>query len=432
MASYYPPTVNFPNINFNNDFFANPNNNQGITLAYANTHYLFSTGVANSSAISTFFSGGVGIGVASGTAGSLNAISINVDELKISDVNVNNIFITSNILSNVLTPYDTITARNDAVALKQDILTSSTALLGDGSAITNLNYNNISNISDFATAKALEMKQDKFDTVERQYPSRLYNTAASFTTTTFLAQNVYTKTLTLNNDGSTYDYGVYTLWWSTNQSGYLVNSLFDFKTTTEFRWNVGGSPKIYVLGVYTGSNYILNDYKGDWIIIKLVKEIKLTKFTFFNTAIYMRGAPGKWKIYGSLDGNNWEYIEDASNTLEKVVYSGDAGRSYTKSNIYSTKAYLYYGLVVNEITGATGFSLAFTEWKIYGVEKMSYQADWNTTIINKPTILNTQWTTSGTSIYYNGGNIGIGTLSPNHKLEVIGTTKPDALIINNL
>ena len=137
MTSYYPPTTNFPNINFNNDFFAIPNNNQGITLAYANTHYLFSTGVANSSAISTFFSGGVGIGVASGTAGSLNAISINVDELKISNVNVNNIFITSNILSNVLTPYDTITARNDAVALKQDILTSSTALLGDGSAITN-------------------------------------------------------------------------------------------------------------------------------------------------------------------------------------------------------------------------------------------------------------------------------------------------------
>ena len=173
----------------------------------------------------------------------------------------------SNILSNVLTPYDTITARNDAVALKQDILTSSTALLGDGSAITNLNYNNISNISDFATAKALEMKQDKFDTVERQYPSRLYNSAASFTTTTFLAQNVYTKTLTLNNDGSTYDYGVYTLWWSTNQSGSIVNSLFDFNTTTGFGWNVGGSPNIYALGVYTGSNYILNDYKGDWIII---------------------------------------------------------------------------------------------------------------------------------------------------------------------
>jgi hypothetical protein len=141
MTSYYPPTVNFPNINFNNDFFANPNNNQGITLAYANTHYLFSTGVANSSAISTFFSGGVGIGVASGTAGSLNAITVNANELQIKNVNVSNIFITSNVLgdvltpyissnvlSNVLSPYDTIALRTTAINNLSNLYISSNIL----------------------------------------------------------------------------------------------------------------------------------------------------------------------------------------------------------------------------------------------------------------------------------------------------------------
>ena len=141
MTSYYPPTVNFPNINFNNDFFANPNNNQGITLAYANTHYLFSTGVANSSAISTFFSGGVGIGVASGTAGSLNAITVNANELQIKNVNVSNIFITSNVLgdvltpyissnvlSNVLSPYDTIALRTTAINNLSNLYISSNVL----------------------------------------------------------------------------------------------------------------------------------------------------------------------------------------------------------------------------------------------------------------------------------------------------------------
>jgi hypothetical protein len=133
---YYPPSPNFPNINFNNDFFATPNNNQGITLAYANTHYLFSTGVANSSAISTFFTGGVGIGVASGTAGSLNAKTINgTEELQINNINVSNIFMTSNIfanvislyvssnvLSNVLTPYDTIALRRTAINNLRNII----------------------------------------------------------------------------------------------------------------------------------------------------------------------------------------------------------------------------------------------------------------------------------------------------------------------
>ena len=73
MAAYYPPTNFFQNINFNNDFYAIPNNNQGITLSYANTHYLFSTGVATSTAISTLFSGSVGIGTIGGNAGTLDA-----------------------------------------------------------------------------------------------------------------------------------------------------------------------------------------------------------------------------------------------------------------------------------------------------------------------------------------------------------------------
>jgi hypothetical protein len=77
MSAYYPPTNFFQNINFNNDFYAIPNNNQGISLAYANTHYLFSTGVATSTAITTLFSGSVGIGTIGGNAGTLNALNIN-------------------------------------------------------------------------------------------------------------------------------------------------------------------------------------------------------------------------------------------------------------------------------------------------------------------------------------------------------------------
>ena len=78
----YPPTIYFPNINFNNDFYAIPNNGQGITLNYANTHYLFSTGNASSSATTTFFSGSVGIGTPpSGVAGDLIALTIEANNI---------------------------------------------------------------------------------------------------------------------------------------------------------------------------------------------------------------------------------------------------------------------------------------------------------------------------------------------------------------
>ena len=135
---YYPPNVFFPNINFNNDFFSIPNNNQGITLAYANTHYLFTTGVANSTAISTFFSGGVGIGVPSGIGGSLNAV-----ELQLSGISLSNIFTTSNVL-NYSSNVNYIYTSNSSNTLFGYTNTTSNALINFNNATSNsiINYIN--------------------------------------------------------------------------------------------------------------------------------------------------------------------------------------------------------------------------------------------------------------------------------------------------
>ena len=49
--------------------------------------------------------------------------------------------------------------------------------------------------------------------------------------------------------------------------------------------------------------------------------IKLTKFTFSARTGYVAGCPGKWKMYGSNDEINWNYIPDASNTDITAVYT---------------------------------------------------------------------------------------------------------------
>ena len=75
MSANNPPNPYFANIDFNNAFFSAGVGNY-ITLTYANSHCLFSTGTATSTATTTFLSGSVGVGTsASGTAGNLGALS---------------------------------------------------------------------------------------------------------------------------------------------------------------------------------------------------------------------------------------------------------------------------------------------------------------------------------------------------------------------
>ena len=60
MSSNYPLNPYFANINFNTAFFSAGVGNY-ITLTYPNSHYLFSTGTATSTATTTCFSGNIGI-----------------------------------------------------------------------------------------------------------------------------------------------------------------------------------------------------------------------------------------------------------------------------------------------------------------------------------------------------------------------------------
>ncbi len=50
----------------------------------------------------------------------------------------------------------------------------------------------------------------------------------------------------------------------------------------------------------------------------------------------------------------------------------------------------------------------------YDSTKLNVDASGNLTVVSGGT---SQWTTTGTSIFYNTGNVGIGTNNPNYKLH---------------
>jgi hypothetical protein len=125
--------------------------------------------------------------------------------------------------------------------------------------------------------------------------------------------------------------------------------------------------------------------------------------------------PGIWKIYGSNDGSTWENINDASNTATKInsTYYSTNGL-FTKSNINSSKNYLYFGLVVKELSTTNTDVLNFYSWQIYGVENISAQSDWNTTIIHKPDLSIYVTTTNANALntrFFNNNGNNYGTIT---------------------
>ena len=104
----------------------------------------------------------LGIGVNPNTSYRLN-VSGNINssgDFFLKGNNISNIFVTSNVLSNtsnLLINYNNL-INTPNLGLKQDTLTASSIILGNGANITSLNYNNITNppsLSGYATTTSL-------------------------------------------------------------------------------------------------------------------------------------------------------------------------------------------------------------------------------------------------------------------------------------
>ena len=206
-------------------------------------------------------------------------------------------------------------------------------------------------------------------TVERQYPPKAYTTTTPESTTTLLNKLVYNQTLFLDNQAISYGSGFYEVYSSsTFDASTTKDRLFNFntsETTASPRWAIS----LYNSGTgnYQGDNSIDGSYFGDWVIIKLPKEILLTRYRIYQRSDFLTKAPAEWKFYGSKDGINFIEITEATQATRLSTYSG--GYFEKSLNQSFNIMYQYFGIVINKILSTSGQSdLSFSELQLFGKE----------------------------------------------------------------
>ena len=145
---------------------------------------------------------------------------------------------------------------------------------------------------------------------------------------------------------------------------------------------------------YTGNDYIVDDFKGDYIKVEFPNSFVLRKSSFVARSGVQYRCPGIFKIYGSHDGSVWTEIHHQSirlNNPEEEFF------------IYNTISYKYYALSVNELSSVYGESshcLNFKKWNMYA-GNVYIKGDVNIT-----------------------GNVGIGTTDPKTILNIVKAGDP--------
>ena len=163
--------------------------------------------------------------------------------------------------------------------------------------------------------------------------------------------------------GKTYGNGLYETWDSSNASAYVA-----FNGSGGIGYHNNNSN--YTGRTYNGSEYIVSDYLGDWIKIKLPVSINLTKYGFKQRGgSYEARAPGSFKIYGSNNDITWYKLVEREYSDISYSLTVTESNDYFEENISTINCYNYFVLVVNKTYGGGTIPLNFDEWNIFGKEE---------------------------------------------------------------
>lgn len=135
---------------------------------------------------------------------------------------------------------------------------------------------------------------------------------------------------------------------------------------------------------YINGNFIeakdksANTYKGEYLLIKLDKQIVLKEFKFFIRRNLSQRCPGVFRVYGTNNINEFNNYNNEKRIDFKewnLIHDQKTIISYTNNPVvYKTSEnnndYLIYCLIVNKLNGSGVNSdyLNFTQWGLYGLQ----------------------------------------------------------------
>jgi len=293
--------------------------------------------------------------------------------------------------------------------------------------------------------------------VERQYPPKIYDTSSYSLTSINGLNNVSTETISISS--GEYGAGNYTIYTTDTQQNKKFLFNYVINDDNSGTWGNNYAPNS---GIYNGTTNSINNYYGDWIIIKLPAALVLSRLRIYPFLNSFSRNPSLWKCFGSNDGSIFIEITYASNNTNGLSASDYSNGYYEKliPELF-VASYLYIAFVFNKLIGgdANSISLAMVEFQIFGRDQspsvlyitslfnknlLYYSTtgndpnylkissggivNSNLTVLGKIAIGTSDNQTSNLFISDNAnaailGNVGIGTNNTStHKLNVLGNT----------